>query len=244
MEGNVRLFEVGAVFAPTGNALPREALHVGALIMGQRRPPHFTEPDPPAFDVWDARALGERMGREVYGDGIALVPGEGEWLWLITHEGNEVGRVFGVTLDRPVWAAQPFAIELWLGAVDSANVASPGSHAPATSSEAAPPRRHVQYAPLPVFPAAEFDVGLLVPVDLPVSDVERTIRGAAGALLERFQVFDEYRGEGVPGGFRSVGIRLTFRDATRTLRDKEVEGRRSKILQTLEKDLGIRPRSA
>jgi phenylalanyl-tRNA synthetase beta chain len=37
---------------------------------------------------------------------------------------------------------------------------------------------------------------------------------------------------------------LTFRDPSRTLRDKEVEGRRARILQTLEKELGIRPRSA
>jgi phenylalanyl-tRNA synthetase beta chain len=77
-----------------------------------------------------------------------------------------------------------------------------------------------------------------------VADVERVIRGTAGPLLERLSVFDEFRGAGLPEGHRSVGWRLTFRDATRTLRDKEVEGRRSKILQTLEKDLGIRPRSA
>ncbi|MBK6305745.1 MAG: hypothetical protein IPF47_08585 [Gemmatimonadetes bacterium] len=37
---------------------------------------------------------------------------------------------------------------------------------------------------------------------------------------------------------------MTFRDATRTLRDKEVDGRRQKILRTLETELGVRPRTA
>jgi phenylalanyl-tRNA synthetase beta chain len=37
---------------------------------------------------------------------------------------------------------------------------------------------------------------------------------------------------------------LTFRHPERTLRDKEIEGRRARLLEILEKDLGIRPRTS
>jgi len=92
-------------------------------------------------------------------------------------------------------------------------------------------------------PAAEFDLALLLPPGLAAADVERVIRGSAGELLESLLLFDEFRGAGIPEGYRSVAWRLTFRDPVRTLRDKEVEGRRNKILQTLERELGIRPRT-
>ena len=74
------------------------------------------------------------------------------------------------------------------------------------------------------------------------ADVERVLRASGGELLERVVLFDEYRGEGLPAGVRSLAWRLTFRDPERTLRDKEIEGRRQKILRSLESELGVRPR--
>ncbi len=63
MQGNVRLFEIGSAFEPRGGRLPVEELRVGALVMGRRRPPHFTDPKSPEFaawavyDEWDVKAL-------------------------------------------------------------------------------------------------------------------------------------------------------------------------------------------
>ena len=65
MQGDVRLFEIGAVFSPMQGALPHEELHVGAVIMGRRRPAHFSDPKTAefehlmTFDAWDAKALAE-----------------------------------------------------------------------------------------------------------------------------------------------------------------------------------------
>ncbi|MCC6319346.1 MAG: phenylalanine--tRNA ligase subunit beta [Gemmatimonadaceae bacterium] len=243
MEGNVRLFEVGSVFAPrAGGGLPVESLHAGALIMGASRPPHFTEPRPPAYDAWDARALGERMAHAVFGD-VRAVPGEGEVLWTLLSGDSEVGRVLRLGMDRPVWAAEAFGVELWIGVLGNADVAPPNAHAASDAATAVAARAPHRFTALPTYPAAEFDLALVLPPAVTAEDVGRVIQRASGALLERLAVFDEYRGAGLPEGHRSVAWRLTFRDATRTLRDKEVEGRRAKILQTLEKELGIRPRS-
>ncbi len=70
------------------------------------------------------------------------------------------------------------------------------------------------------------------------------IREAAGELLERLELFDEYIGDGVATGMRSVAWRLTLRHPERTLRDKEIDGRRAKILSALEKELNVRARTS
>ena len=105
----------------------------------------------------------------------------------------------------------------------------------------AEPRR---YVPLPTQPAADFDLALLVPDAVPAGDVEKLLRSASGDMLEACVLFDEFRGKGIPDGTRSLAWRLTFRHPERTLRDKELEGRRSQLLKALETELGVRPRAS
>jgi phenylalanyl-tRNA synthetase beta chain len=250
MEGNIRLFEVGAVFSPRPSGqLPLERRCVGILVMGDRRPPHFTDPKPPRYDQWDAKALAERVvsiaspnaeASFVPGDAAAQTNGH---LWTIQLDGKARGVVRSVSLDAPVWAAPAYGIELDLGVVESADVAPPGKSIHGQTPPP-PPAQHVQFRPLPTTPAAQVDVALLVPDAVLAAQVERVIRSNGGELLERVSLFDEFRGAGLPAGTRSLAWRLTFRDATRTLRDKEIEGRTNKILRALEGELGVRQRSA
>jgi phenylalanyl-tRNA synthetase beta chain len=238
MEGNVRLFEIGSVFAPATGDLPEEAVHAAALIMGQRRPPHFTEPKPPAFDAWDAKWLAEVMASTAFqGVEITLQAGDAGDLWRVSAGGTVVGSVREVSLDAPVWASAAFGVELRLAAapMDPAASASVGSAAHPES-----PR----YRTMPATPAVELDLALLVPGGCGAAEVEEVIRRGAGELLERLELFDEFRGVGIPDGYRSIAWRLTFRHPDRTLRDKEVEGRRDKLLRTLENELSVRQRTS
>ncbi|MBK6841846.1 MAG: phenylalanine--tRNA ligase subunit beta [Gemmatimonadetes bacterium] len=247
MQGNVRLFEIGSTFAPRPGQLPVEKVRVGLVLMGLRRPGHFTDASREVFDAWDAKALGERVAEVAYpGMRIALEAGDGApVLWRISAKGGEIGTIEVVALDKPVWASEAFGIEITLGRLANAAVSAPGSHDyGAGVSGRLPAKGHVTYQPLPTTPPAEFDLALLVPDGVSAAQVEHLLRKSAGELLERLELFDEFRGTGVPAGHRSVAWRLTFRDATRTLRDKEVDGRRQKILRTLETELGVRPRTA
>ncbi|MBI3567190.1 MAG: phenylalanine--tRNA ligase subunit beta [Gemmatimonadetes bacterium] len=243
----VRLFEIGSAFAKASGVLPKEEVRVGVLLMGARRPVHFTEPAPPDVDAWDAKAVGELVAAAGFpGARVKLEAADtGEpdgVLWRIVVEGTPRGVVRTVALDAPVWAASAFGVELTLGVLPSAFVADKGTHAHA--EERTPPKRHfVQYAPLPVMEAAQFDLALLVADEMPAAEVERVIRRNSGDLLESLLLFDEFRGTGVPAGKRSLAWRLTFRHPERTLRDKEIDGRRSQLLKTLEKELGVIPRS-
>jgi phenylalanyl-tRNA synthetase beta chain len=142
-----------------------------------------------------------------------------------------------VRLDAPVWASSAFGIEVRLSAAPM-DPAAPGSGA--ASAGAGP----VVYRPIPTTPAVELDLALLVPVSTTAGEVEAVIRRAGGDLLERIELFDEFRGRGIPDGLRSIAWRLTFRHPDRTLRDKEVEGRRDKLLRILENELSVRQRTS
>jgi len=244
MQGDVRLFEIGSTFTLRPEGLPLEAVRVGALIMGHRRPPHFTEPDPPLFDAWDIKALASRIAELAFpAEAAVLEPADDgvSWVVLVGQARRRVGRAGPVALDRPAWAAEAFGVELTLDPMPNGFVAPPGAHAHEVKPEPRP-RAAVRYRPLPTTPAAVLDVALLVPDGTPAADVERVLRTSGGDLLEHVELFDEYRGEGLPEGVRSLAWRLTFRDPVRTLRDKEIEGRRQKILRSLESELGVRPR--
>jgi phenylalanyl-tRNA synthetase beta chain len=245
MQGDVRLFEIGSAFTPRADALPVEVVRVAAILMGRRRPPHFTEPLPPAFDAWDAKGLAERVASLAFpGEPVTLDATEDgrSWVILVGSGRRRVGRAGPVALDRPPWASEAFGVELTLDPMPNAPVAPPGAHAHETrpAPRSRPP---VRYRALPTTPAATIDLALVVPDGTTAADVERVLRSAGGDLLERVELFDEYRGEGVGAGGRSLAWRLTFRDPVRTLRDKEIEGRRQKVLRSLESELGVRPRA-
>jgi len=245
MQGDLRLFEVGTVFHAQGKSLPREEQHVGVLVMGRRNPVHFTDPQPASFDEWDAKALAERLAVVAFpGAAVALVPAESPELWSVQVGGVARGSVRRVALDAPVWAKPAFGIELTLGEMPSTMVADRGANAHAKAPPRPRPAEPVRYRALPTTPAAEFDLALIVPDAVSAAQVETLIRSVSGAQLERCELFDEFRGTGIAEGTRSLAWRLTFRHPERTLRDKEIDGRRSQLLKTLEAQLDVRPRTA
>ncbi len=245
MNGNVRLYEIGSAFAPGADALPEESVRVALLVMGHRTPTHFSVARPQLFDEWDAKALAQLVARTLaYGDVVTLEPVAplGDVLWHVQIGGVRRGSVTRVSLDAPVWAAPAFGVEIEMARVSNGDVAPPGEHAHAASTPGVT-RVSVTYRPLPTAPAAEFDLALLLPDAVAASEVERVIREAAGDLLERLLVFDLYEGPGIDEGWRSVAWRLTLRHQERTLRDKEIDGRRARILSVLQTELNVRQRS-
>jgi phenylalanyl-tRNA synthetase beta chain len=66
---------------------------------------------------------------------------------------------------------------------------------------------------------------------------------AGGELLEAVEVFDEYRGENVPEGQRSLAIRSIYRALDRTLTDADVEPLQQKIRDVLVEKFRVTLRS-
>src|SRR5207249_5150867 len=96
--------------------------------------------------------------------------------------------------------------------------------------------------PRPTQPAVGRDVARLPPAGGTAAAGSAVLGRTAGPLLARLDGFDEYRGAGVPAGHRSVAWHCTFRDPSRTLREREVDELLARALQALEDELGVRRR--
>ncbi|MGV1009368.1 MAG: phenylalanine--tRNA ligase subunit beta [Dermatophilaceae bacterium] len=84
----------------------------------------------------------------------------------------------------------------------------------------------VQLVPFSTQPVALTDVALTVADTVPAQAVAGTLRAAAGPMLESVTLFDDYRGEQVGPGRRSLAFRLAFRAPERTLTTDEVNALR------------------
>lgn len=91
-----------------------------------------------------------------------------------------------------------------------------------------PEEKPRQFRRVSAYPAAERDLALVVPRDMPAEAVRRALAGVAEkAAGEKFSVesvvpFDVYEGKGLPEGKKSLAFALTFRAMDRTLTDDEV----------------------
>nr|WP_314843696.1 phenylalanine--tRNA ligase subunit beta [uncultured Microbacterium sp.] len=70
---------------------------------------------------------------------------------------------------------------------------------------------------LSTFPAATQDVSLVLSADVPAGEVGAALQEGAGALLEAIRLVDDYRGDGLPAGAKSLTFALRFRADDRTL---------------------------
>lgn len=75
----------------------------------------------------------------------------------------------------------------------------------------------VEARALGTLPAATQDLSLVVGADVPAARVAEAVREGAGDLLEDLRLVDDYRGQGVPAGSKSLTFALRFRAADRTL---------------------------
>ena len=91
---------------------------------------------------------------------------------------------------------------------------------------------------LPKFPAVTRDIALVMDETTTVGSVLHAIRHTGGALLEKAEMFDIYRGAQLLPGKKSVAFSLTFRNPDRTLSDDDVNPLMQKILAVCEAECG------
>lgn len=89
------------------------------------------------------------------------------------------------------------------------------------------------FQPYSTYPASDRDIAFYVPNQVSVAEITRLITQVGGSLLESVELFDEYRGERVPEGQRSLAFRLVYRANDRTLTDTDVEPVHQKVREAL-----------
>jgi phenylalanyl-tRNA synthetase beta chain len=98
-------------------------------------------------------------------------------------------------------------------------------------AEAAP--QAVTFEEVSPYPEVRQDLAFVVADEVPAADLLAAIREAAGGLLRELDVFDEYRGEQIGEGKRSLAFRLAFGSLEGTLTDEDVAPVRASIVDAL-----------
>ena len=96
---------------------------------------------------------------------------------------------------------------------------------------------------LPQFPSSRRDVAMLVPEATTHEAVLQTVKQAKAANLESVDLFDVFRGKGVPDGQKSLAYAFTYRAADKTLTDADVNSAHEKVLETLKTQLKVELRA-
>jgi phenylalanyl-tRNA synthetase beta chain len=174
------------------------------------------------MDIWDLKRHFE-LAVEAAAPGARVIPAKGGGVWCaVGGNGKVVGSAGPQAADAPKWAGGLMGFEVEIEVAETPRPA---------------------YARLPTQPPTVQDVSLVVPAGVTGEQVEARLLDAAGALLERLEVLDEYRGPNLPTGTRGVTWRCVFRDPSRTLRDSEVDDVIRRALAALEGELGVRRRT-
>ncbi|MHB1923413.1 MAG: phenylalanine--tRNA ligase subunit beta [Acidimicrobiales bacterium] len=212
---NIRLFEVGQVFAPPagGRGLPDEHEQLAAVLAGPG------DDAPAAVRLWRTLADGLRL-REP-GIRAAAPPG------LHPTRSGELtagAAVVGVIGEVDPAVAAAFGLEGRLGWLQVDLEALAGAE-----------RRPAATAEVSVYPSSDVDLAFVVDEAVPASEVESTLRRAAGDLLIGLRLFDVFRDEALLGpARRSLAWSLRFCALDHTLTDAEVASLRQTCVDAVQ----------
>lgn len=88
------------------------------------------------------------------------------------------------------------------------------------------------------FHPVERDFAFLVAEDVPAEKLLRAAKGADKKLISGAEIFDVYRGQGVPDGQKSIALAVTLQPTERTLTDEDLDVAAKKIVAAVEKQTG------
>jgi phenylalanyl-tRNA synthetase beta chain len=229
----IRLFEVGRSFHPVaGETLPHEHAWLALMLLGARSPWFGQER---ALDFFDAKGHVEAIVESLLGVRVEVALDD----TLDTRAPFLHPRRRGIV--RIVGRAVGVIGELHPDVVDATSLEGRGIYAEldmetllelsltvTPQTAVAPPR----------FPATTLDLALLVDESVPVGALRDIMLASSNGLVERVELFDEYRGEHVPAGKRSLAFRVVYRDKEATLTDARVEAAHAVVLRALENGFG------
>jgi phenylalanyl-tRNA synthetase beta chain len=224
-QSRLRLFELGRCFVGTDKDLIQE-LMLGGALMGPVLPEQWGT-QPRAVDFYDAKGDLEAL-LQVTGnrDEFQLQPGQHPAL----HSGQSAE------------IAKNGAHVGWLGALHPEFVGKLGLDEPVflfqVRMSGLQTAKLPQFGEVSRFPAIRRDLSFMVNAGVSAQAVLDCATTAAGELLVNVQLFDEYRGEGIDSGRKSLSVGLTLQDSSRTLKEEIIEAIMVRVIDSLQAGLG------
>jgi len=88
------------------------------------------------------------------------------------------------------------------------------------------------------FPEVKRDFSLLIDDHIPFSEIEKIAYKTEKKLLKQINLFDNYKGKGIPEGKKSYAVSFVLADINKTLNDKIIESTMNKLKNAFEKEIG------
>ena len=208
----LRLFEIGRRYLRGDAGASNERVSLAVLLAGEKTPRGWATGKPADFDAYDAKAEALALLGEA---GPQFHPGQSATLRLGPK--NVLAR-FGMLhpgllkrfdVDVPVAVA-----ELFLDAIPA--------------KKGAPTFARPHYAP-PALQAVTRDFAFLVSADLPAGDLVRTVKNADKANIVAARLFDDFRGQGVPEGQKSLAIEVTLQPGDKSYKEDDLKAIADKV---------------
>lgn len=222
---SVRLFEIGRRYLAES-----EHLTAAFVLAGEKAQRNWASGKATRFDAYDAKsevlALLEAAG--VASDGLMLMGEAGQHY----HPGQSAtlrmgpknilaafGALHPVTakafdLDGPVVAA-----EIFLDAIPNKKSTS---------------FMRTAYTP-PALQAVTRDFAFLVPADMPAGDLARSLKGADKQNIVDVRLFDQFSGQGVPEGQKSLAFEVTLQPVEKSYSDEDLKAISDRIIAAASK---------
>lgn len=227
--GDIGLFEVGPQYA--GTAPENQSSVAGALRMGQAVSRHWLQKARPV-DLFDAKAdalrVLEALGAPI--DNLQVSADAPQWY----HPGRSGGLRLGPKILAWFGELHPRVLRSFgaRGTVVASEVFLEAVPLPKQKGKAKPP------ADLPAFQPVERDFAFVMDEDVPAEKAVRAAKAADRQLVQAVQVFDVYRGSGLPEGSKSVALAVTLQPRDKTLTEADLEVVSAKIVQQVTKATG------
>ncbi|MCL1975717.1 MAG: phenylalanine--tRNA ligase subunit beta [Firmicutes bacterium] len=233
---HLALFELGYIYIPSADNLatgfPQEEAMWGFLLCGAT-PSSWQTPGQP-YDYFYAKGLIEQVVKCFHSGVLEFKPAP-PGLYPYLHPGRSAlvmlhDKEFGILGELHPRAAANYDLP-------PATIVAELKQSPLFNKSQEP-----LSSDLPKYPAMERDIALVGNADIAATDIENTIRKAAGPLLEKLQLFDIYDGPPIIKGQRSLAYSLSFRAIERTLTDAEADAAMKCIISALAKDYDLKQR--
>lgn len=221
---DLRLFEMRRVYMPQQNEeMPHEPIYVVGAFTGRREREGWGTARE-AVDFYDAKGVVENLLNDLHiynvrwvadspeqfyhpGKSCSIMSGK-ERLGSIGEVHPTVQKNFGI--EKPVYCFELNFEKLVTLHRSGISVVTPSR-----------------------FPDSTRDIAMLASENVTAEMILEAVKGIKAQEVERAEIFDVYKGTGIPEGFRSIAARIRYRSYDRTLTDEEIGVIHSKIIDNL-----------
>ncbi|MDK4596131.1 phenylalanine--tRNA ligase subunit beta [Kingella kingae] len=205
-QNRVRVFEIARIFRKENNQFVQTE-RVGGLVYGSALPEQWGEKSHPV-DFYDLKADVETLLR---GKNAAFVKAE--------HSALHPGRCAAIVVDgvnvgiigelHPKWTQKydlpqaPLLFELDMDAVLTTE--------------------KVRYQAVSKFQAGRRDLAFVLPENVAFADLQAALGQVNNPIIQGIELFDVYRGAGLPENHKSLAVKISLQDMNATLTDETVE---------------------